>query len=113
MDRSTKSLIAAGMLALVTFAAHADGDAARGEKLAYTCMGCHGVEFYKNAYPSYSVPKLGGQYPAYIVKALMAYKSGERSHPTMRAMAASLSEKDMADLAAYYGGGGSKTAATK
>jgi cytochrome c553 len=50
----------------------------------------------------YSVPKLGGQHAAYIVKALQAYKAGERSHPTMKAIAAGLSDKDMADLAAYY-----------
>jgi cytochrome c553 len=102
MDRSTKSLIAAGMLALVTFAAHADGDAARGEKLAYTCMGCHGVEFYKNAYPSYSVPKLGGQNAPYIVSALEEYRSGSRMHPTMRGFATSLTAEDRADLAAFF-----------
>ena len=73
-------------------------------------MGCHGKPGIRNAYPGYRVPKLGGQHPTYIVKALMAYKSGERSHPTMRAIAASLSEKDMADLAAYYGAGNTQTA---
>jgi cytochrome c553 len=56
------------------------------------------------------VPKIGGQHPAYIVKALQAYKSGERNHPSMRAIAASLSDQDMADLAAYYGATGPKTA---
>ena len=50
----------------------------------------------------YSVPKIGGQHAAYIVKALQAYKSGERAHPSMRAIAAGLSDQDMADLAAYY-----------
>lgn len=102
MDRSSKSLIAAGMLALVTFAAQADGDAARGQKLAYTCMGCHGVEFYKNAYPSYSVPKLGGQNAPYIVAALEEYQSGSRMHPTMRGFASSLTAEDRADLAAFF-----------
>jgi len=52
----------------------------------------------------YHVPKLGGQHPAYIVQALQAYQRGDRSHPSMQAIAASLSEQDMADLAAYYGG---------
>ena len=67
------------------------------------CIGCHGIENYRTAYPEvYSVPKLGGQSAAYIVKALQEYRAGERSHPTMRGIAASLSDADMADLAAYY-----------
>lgn len=73
------------------------------------CIGCHGVPGYKTAYPEvYHVPLIGGQQPEYIIKALQAYKSGERSHPSMRGIAASLSEQDMADFAAYYGGGGKK-----
>ncbi len=79
-----------------------DGDAARGEILAYTCLGCHGIAGYRNAYPSYRVPKLGGQSEAYVVAALRAYKSGERTHATMRAQAASLSDDDMRDIAAYF-----------
>jgi cytochrome c553 len=68
------------------------------------CIGCHGIPGYKTAYPEvYHVPKIAGQQPAYIVNALKAYKSGERAHPSMRGIAASLSEQDMADLAAYYG----------
>ena len=71
------------------------------------CIGCHGIAGYKTAYPEvYRVPKLAGQQAAYIVKALQAYKSGERQHGSMRGIAASLSDKDMADLAAYYAGGG-------
>ena len=67
------------------------------------CIGCHGIENYRTAYPEvYSVPKIGGQSAAYIVKALQEYRAGERSHPTMRGIAASLSDADMADLAAYY-----------
>jgi cytochrome c553 len=69
------------------------------------CAGCHGIPGYKTAYPEvYHVPKLGGQSPAYLVNALRAYRSGERQHPSMRGIAASLSDKDMAELAAYYGG---------
>ena len=69
------------------------------------CIGCHGIPGYKTAYPEvYHVPKIAGQQAAYIVNALKAYKSGERSHPSMRGIAASLSDQDMADLAAYYGG---------
>ena len=70
------------------------------------CTGCHGIEGYKTAFPSvYHVPRIGGQSPAYIVNALKAYKSGERSHPSMRGIAASLSEETMKELAEYYGGG--------
>jgi cytochrome c553 len=69
------------------------------------CIGCHGIAGYKTAYPEvYHVPKLGGQSQTYIVNALKAYRSGERAHPSMRGIAASLSDKDMEALAAYYGG---------
>jgi cytochrome c553 len=90
------------MLAAPGLAAAAD--AARGAKLAYTCHGCHGIPNYKNAYPVYSVPKLGGQHAAYMVAALKEYKSGDRSHATMHAQAVSLSDNDLADIAAYLGG---------
>jgi cytochrome c553 len=102
MDRRRRSLIAAGMLALVSLAAQADGDAANGKKLAYACLGCHGIENYKNAYPEYSVPKLAGQNEAYIVAALGEYRSGGRLHPTMKGYASSLTDQDRADLAAYF-----------
>jgi cytochrome c553 len=80
------------------------GDAANGEKIAYTCNGCHAIPNYKNVYPTYSVPKVHGQRPQYLMAALKAYKSGERSHGTMHSQAASLSEQDMADIAAYFAG---------
>lgn len=84
-------------------AAAAEGDPAAGKEKKTMCAGCHGIAGYKTAFPEvYSVPKLGGQHAAYIVSALKAYKAGERSHPTMRAIAAGLSDQDMADLAAYY-----------
>lgn len=68
------------------------------------CIGCHGIQGYRTSYPAvYPVPKLGGQYPEYIVRALQAYKSGDRSHPTMQGIAAGLSDQDMLDLAAHYG----------
>jgi len=79
-------------------------DVTRGEKLAYTCHGCHGIPNYKNAYPAYSVPKLGGQHAAYLVVALKAYASQERAHSTMHAHAVSMSEQDMQDIAAYLAG---------
>ena len=81
----------------------AEGDPAAGKEKTRMCAGCHGIAGYKTAFPEvYSVPKLGGQHAAYIVKALQAYRSGERNHPSMKAIAASLSDRDMADLAAYY-----------
>jgi cytochrome c553 len=80
-----------------------DADSAHRNKIAM-CIGCHGIPGYKTAFPSvYHVPKIAGQQPAYIVSALKAYKSGDRSHPSMRGIAASLTDQDMADLAAYYG----------
>ena len=103
---------AAAVLAIaVPATVAADGDAAAGKQKTALCEGCHGIPGYKTAYPMvYHVPKLGGQQAAYIVKALQAYKTGERNHPSMRAIAADLSAKDMADLAAYYAAGAVKTA---
>jgi cytochrome c553 len=92
-------------------AASPAGDAAAGQTKTQMCSGCHGIAGWRTAYPEvYGVPKIGGQHPAYIVKALQEYKAGDRTHPSMRAIAASLSDKDMADLAAYYGGAETKTA---
>ena len=80
-----------------------DAKAAHDQKIAM-CIGCHGIPGYKTAFPEvYHVPKIAGQQPAYIIAALKAYKTGERSHPSMRGISASLTEQDMADLAAYYG----------
>lgn len=79
----------------------AAGDIERGRDLAYTCVGCHGVPGYENAYPSYRVPKIGGQTEVYLVNALTAYANGSRAHPTMQAQAESFSEADIADLAAF------------
>lgn len=80
----------------------AQGDPVAGESKAFTCMGCHGVPSYTNAYPTFYVPKLGGQHAPYIVSALKAYQSGERPHLTMHAQAVSLTEQDMQDIAAYF-----------
>jgi cytochrome c553 len=85
-------------------AAPAVGDPALGAKKFYTCYGCHGIPDYKNAYPDYSVPKLRHQTAAYIISALQEYKAGERPHATMHAQASSLSDQDMADIAAYLQG---------
>ncbi|NJO13438.1 MAG: cytochrome c4 [Gammaproteobacteria bacterium] len=96
----------AGCLVLLassaTLAQTPAGSAEKGKQLTYTCQGCHGVTGYKNAYPSYSVPKLGGQSVTYLQNALKAYASGERSHPTMYSHASSLTEQERADIAAYF-----------
>jgi cytochrome c553 len=97
-----KLLTIAGLVLAVSGVAHAQGDPVAGERKAETCMGCHGVEGYRNGFPSYHVPKLGGQHAAYIVSALQAYASGARSHDTMQAQARGLSEQDMQDIAAYF-----------
>ncbi|MBS0365886.1 MAG: c-type cytochrome [Proteobacteria bacterium] len=80
------------------------GDAHRGKTLSYTCLGCHGVESYKNAYPMYSVPKLGGQRPEYLAAALHGYREGDRSQFTMHSQASTLSDQDIADIAVYFAG---------
>ena len=83
-----------------------DGNPTAGKQKTQMCEGCHGIPGYRTAYPVvYNVPKLGGQDAGYIVKALQDYRSGARKHPSMDAIAGSLSDQDMADLAAYYSGG--------
>ena len=79
----------------------ATGNAETGRVLAYTCQGCHGITGYKNAYPSYRVPKIGGQSPQYLTQALTEYREGKRKHPTMQAQSMSFSPQDIADLSAY------------
>ena len=81
---------------------YAEGDPSAGQVKAIPCMGCHGIPGYFNVYPSYRVPKLGGQHADYLVSALKAYKEGQRGHRTMQAQAATLSEQDMADIAAFF-----------
>ena len=97
--------------ALFTQPAFAEGDAAAGKEIAYTCLGCHGIEGYRNAYPSYRVPKLGGQKAAYLEVALRGYRDGARKHPTMVAQATSLSDQQITDVAAYLAGIGNDTVA--
>jgi cytochrome c553 len=82
-------------------AAVAEGDPERGRVLGLTCLGCHGIDGYRNAYPSYRVPKLGGQKAEAIESALRAYKGGSRPHHTMQAQGASLTEQDIEDIAAW------------
>lgn len=106
MIRSTNRypLLAGGLALLAALSAQAQtpaGSAEKGKQLTYTCQGCHGVTGYKNAYPTYSVPKITGQSAEYIANALLEYRKGTRKHPTMQAQAQSFSEQDIADIAAY------------
>ena len=97
-----------GLLTASIAMAQTVGDPVAGQVKAIPCMGCHGIPGYFNVYPTYHVPKVGGQHAAYIVTALKAYQSGERDHRTMVAQAISLSEQDMADIAAYFESQGGK-----
>jgi cytochrome c553 len=102
---NAKSLLAGTALTLsLSVGAHAAGDPAQGERKFYTCYGCHGVVDYKNAYPDYSVPKLRHQHAEYLISALKEYREGSRPHATMHAQAASLSDQDIEDIAAYLQG---------
>ena len=120
MARPTMKIALPLLLALLgaTFTAQAQelkGDPARGAKLNASCIGCHGIPGYQSSFPEvHRVPAISGQNAKYIAAALNAYKKGERKHGTMRAIAGSLTEQDIADLAAYYsthGGAGVATAA--
>ena len=75
-----------------------------GRDKASMCIGCHEIPGYKASFPNvYSVPMITGQSAKYLEAALIAYRKGDRSHPTMRAIAGSLSDQDIAELAAFYG----------
>jgi cytochrome c553 len=80
------------------------GNPQRGKELSYTCLGCHGVEGYKNAYPDYSVPELDGQHPEYLAAALKEYRDGDRAHLTMHSQASTLTDQDIADIVYYFAG---------
>lgn len=102
---ATASAVALGALSGGALAQSAapQGDLKRAQGKVSMCIGCHGIPAYRTAYPEvYHVPMIGGQSAGYIVSALKAYAAGERNHATMRAIAAQLSDQDMADLAAYY-----------
>ena len=99
-------LAVAASLAFTSSVAQADevkGNAAAGNAKVWLCVGCHSIPEYRADYPLvYKVPMIGGQNAAYIASALAAYKKGERKHPTMRSIATSLSDQDMADIGEYY-----------
>ena len=98
----------AGGLLTASLAATAEGNPEAGKRAAETCMGCHAIERYFNVYPTYHVPKVGGQSVGYLESALKAYRSGSRKHDTMNANAANLSDQDIADIAAYFAGQAAK-----
>lgn len=104
LKATAPALVLAAATLVHTVPAAAAGDSVNGQKLAYTCLGCHAIETYKNVYPTYSVPRLRGQHVNYLVTALKSYRSGERSHGTMHAHAASLSDADIDDIAAFLSG---------
>jgi cytochrome c553 len=97
------ALLVAGLFASVAIAQDAKGNVKDGEKKASMCIGCHGIVGYQASFPEvHKVPMISGQNADYIVAALMAYKKGDRKHPSMRGIAGSLSDQDMLDLGAYY-----------
>ena len=99
--------LALAIIAIPAFAADPAplvGNARTGHQLTYTCQGCHGIEGYKNAYPNYHVPRIGGQSKEYLISALNEYRTGKRKHPTMQAQSESFSEQDIADIATYLSG---------
>ena len=97
-------LLLAGLSTAAPASAATDaGDAAKGASKAAMCIGCHGIVGYQASFPEvYKVPMIAGQGAKYLVAALTAYQKGDRKHPTMRGIAAPLTEQDMADLAAFY-----------
>lgn len=103
-----RTLVAAATLFVAAASAQAQGvtgDVQAGHSKAEMCIGCHGIQGYQNSFPEiHKVPKISGQSAPYILSALKAYQKGDRKHPSMRGIAGSLSEQDMADLAAFYAG---------
>jgi len=106
MNKLLTSMFALAVASVTAFSAQAQeikGDAKAGEQKIAMCIGCHGIKGYQASFPEiYRVPMISGQNAKYIVASLNAYKKGERKHPTMRGIADTLTEQDMADLAAYY-----------
>lgn len=110
MNQFLLTLSAVLVASATLFPAHADeikGDSKAGEKKIAMCIGCHGIVGYQASFPQvHKVPKISGQGEKYIASALHAYKKGERKHPTMQGVADSLSDQDIADVAAYYAASG-------
>lgn len=107
---SLSAFLVASVTVLSANALEIKGDAKAGEKKNAMCIGCHGIVGYQASFPEiHKVPKISGQGEKYIISALNAYKKGERKHPTMRGISASLSDQDMADLAVFYATNGVDT----
>ena len=96
-----KNILLTSLVCLASASVFAAGDYKAGKIKAYTCTGCHGIVNYKNTYPTYHVPRIGGQNAEYIVIALKAFRSGERTHNNMSLQAEALSDQDMEDIAVY------------
>lgn len=101
MTFAALGVVMLGAVLAVEGAQAAGGDRDDGKKKFYTCVGCHGIEGYANSYPSYQVPRIGGQHAEYVVSALKTYQAGERPHASMQGNAASLSDGDLEDIGAY------------
>jgi len=97
----TQKVLFASLLCLASINAFAAGDYKAGKIKAYTCTGCHGIVGYNNTYPTYHVPRIGGQNTEYVVIALKAFRSGERTHNNMNLQAEALSDQDIEDIAVY------------
>ncbi len=106
MKKLLSTIITLAALGGASLSAHAQdvkASAQAGQKKAALCIGCHGIHGYQASFPEiHKVPMISGQGAKYLVSALNAYKKGERKHPTMKAIATTLSDQDMADLAAFY-----------
>jgi cytochrome c553 len=109
----TLAVAMAGMTSVAMAQDAKAGDAAAGKAKAAMCIGCHNLVGYQATFPEvYKVPKIAGQNAKYLVSALTAYQKGDRKHPTMRGISASLTEQDMADLGAFYEAQGKEAAGT-
>jgi cytochrome c553 len=100
--RFRRAMLTIALLA-ASLPAAAQGDPELGEQIGFTCLGCHGIEGQRNAYPSFRVPRLGGQDAEYLATALHAYRDGTRPHPTMQAQASSITDEDIDNLVAWLG----------
>ena len=101
------SVLAVSFVTVAAFAQDIKGDVKAGESKNAMCVGCHGIKGYQASFPEiHKVPMISGQAAKYIASSLNAYKKGERKHPTMRGIAETLSDQDIADLAAYYSASG-------
>jgi cytochrome c553 len=101
--KRTALLLACAIGSALSHAQEVKGDAKAGERKVAMCMGCHGIPGYQASFPEvHKVPMIAGQSASYIASALSAYRKGDRKHPSMRGIAGSLSDQDIADVAAFY-----------